>query len=142
LIGSSILRNRIMEWVLIGLGGLSGLVALVCAVLVGVKMLQNNQTAMGIITIVGLFVCGIIGYVLALIFGWQNRQQWGLQKVMPTLTISLILALVLNGVGVAMLLPKMMEEIKNQENNGQQLEEFDAPDFDFQPPQFNDQPVQ
>ena len=130
-----------MEWVLIGLGGLSGLVALVCAVLVGVKMLQNDQTAMGIITIVGLFVCGI-GYMLALIFGWQNRQQWGLQKVMPTLTISLILAFVLYGVGYAMLLPKMMEEIKKLDNNGQQLEEFDASESDLQLPTFDDQPVQ
>jgi len=124
-----------MEFALIGIGIILGMVALVCAILVAVKMLQNNQTAMGVITIVGLFVCGI-GYLLALIFGWQNRKAWGLEKVMPIFTASLILAFVFAGIGYGMMIPKMIDEFNKAQselNNSEFDSGIEEPDFqDFQ----------
>jgi hypothetical protein len=78
-----VLRERIvkMDWALLGLGWIASIVALVCCILVIVKMFQNEQTGLGIATIVGLFVCGL-GHILSLrsfsdgrtrIFGSFNR---------------------------------------------------------------------
>lgn len=108
-----------MDWALLGLGSILSLVALVCAIMVVVKMFQNNQTGLGIGTIVGLFVCGF-GYILALIFGWKNKEEWSLQKVMPIFTVSLILGIVLTGAGYSMLLPKLMKDIQQQQMQMQQ----------------------
>lgn len=102
-----------MEYVLLGIGMILMLVAFVCCILVIVKMFQNNQTGLGIGTIVGMFVCGI-GYILALIFGWKNKEAWKLEKVMPIFTISLILGLVLYGAGYAIMLPKLVNSVQQQ----------------------------
>ncbi|MDZ4851162.1 MAG: hypothetical protein SGI77_17885 [Pirellulaceae bacterium] len=107
-----------MEWVFIIPGMILMLVAFVCTIIIIVKMFQNNQTGMGIGTIVGLFVCGI-GYIVALIFGWKNKDAWGLQKVMPIFTGSLILGLVLYGIGYAILIPKLV----NQSQQMQQMQQ-------------------
>lgn len=123
-----------LAWIFIVLGGISAFAALICAIIVAVKMIQNKQTAMGVITLVGLFVCGI-GYILALVFGWQNRQAWGLQKVMPIFTGSIILAIVLYAVGYGLMIPQIMQEIQNQQ---QQMEQFDASDFDLELPSFQE----
>ena len=117
-------RDLEMEYVLLGIGMILMLVAFVCCILVIVKMFQNNQTGLGIGTIVGLFVCGI-GYILALIFGWKNKEAWKLEKVMPIFTISLILGLVLYGAGYAILLPKLAIQIKDlqQQQMQQQMQQ-------------------
>jgi hypothetical protein len=72
---------------------------------------------------IGLFVCGI-GYLLALIFGWQNRNAWSLQKVMPIFTVSLILSMVLGGVGFAIMTSKAVDEF-NRSQSEQDGGEFD-----------------
>ena len=102
-----------MEWALMGIGGIFGLIAFVCFIMVVIKMFQNNQTGLGIGSIIGIFVCGI-GYIIALIFGWKNKEAWGLQKVMPIFTGSFILCFVLYGAGYAILLPKLATQIQQE----------------------------
>jgi NhaP-type Na+/H+ or K+/H+ antiporter len=102
-----------MEWALMGIGGIFGLVALVCCIMVIVKMFQNNLTGLGIGSIVGIFVCGI-GYILTLVFGWKNKDAWGLEKVMPIYTISLILCFILYGAGYAILIPKLANQVQQE----------------------------
>ncbi len=111
-----------MEWVLLGLGGILMLVAFVCCIIVIVKMFQNNQTGLGIGTIVGLFVCGI-GYILALIFGWKNKDAWKLQTVMPIFTGAFVLGIVLYGAGYALLIPKMVQQVQQQQDLQQQMQQ-------------------
>lgn len=120
-----------MEWLglaLLGIGSIAGIIAFVCAVIVAVKMLQNNQTALGVITIIGFFFCGI-GYLLALIFGWQNRQAWGLQKVMPILTASLILSFVLFVPGYVMIVAKAVQEGEFDMSEFGTTEDMSRPEF-------------
>jgi NhaP-type Na+/H+ or K+/H+ antiporter len=102
-----------MGWAFLTIGGISMLVAFVCCILVIVKMFQNNQTGLGIGTIVGMFVCGI-GYIIALVVGWQNKDRWALQKIMPIFTGSLILGVILYGAGYAMILPEIMKNLPQQ----------------------------
>lgn len=124
-----------MEIVLIGIGALMMLVAFVCCILVIVKMFQNQMTGIGIASIVGLFVCGI-GYILTLIYGWQNKVAWGLQKVMPIYTLSLVLGIILYGVGYGMMLPKMMKQIQEQQEMMQQRDSEDYGNFEFSVPDY------
>ncbi len=125
-----------MEFVLMGIGGVLGLVAFVCCILVIVKMFQNQLTGLGVASIVGIFVCGI-GYILTLIYGWQNKAAWGLQKVMPIYTLCLVLSIVFYGVGYALFLPKVIKAAQEQQQQMQQqaTEEYgdvELPDFNSQ----------
>lgn len=121
-----------MEFALLGIGGLLMLGAFVCCIIVIVKMFQNNQTGIGIASIIGLFICGI-GYILTLIYGWQNKVAWGLQKVMPIYTGCLVLGLVFYGAGYAILIPKMAKDMNQQyeqmnsdfDTDGIDMSEFD-----------------
>ncbi len=112
-----------MEWVLIVIGGLLMLTAFICSIIVIVKMFQNKQTGLGIATIVGLVICGF-GYILALIFGWKNKDAWGLQTVMPIFTGSFILGLVLYGIGYSILIPKIIKDAQGQMQQMQQQGEM------------------
>jgi cytochrome bd-type quinol oxidase subunit 1 len=125
-----------MPWIFVGFGAIFALISLVCAIIVATKMLQNNRTALGVVTIIGVFVCGI-GYIFALIFGWQNRQAWGLQKVMPILTGSLILSLILYGVGYGLMIPDWIKEFEKEfEKQQQQSGQFEDSEFEFNIPTF------
>lgn len=133
-----------MEYVLLGISTIFSIVALVCAILVAVKMLQNDQTAMGVITIIGLFVCGI-GYLLALIFGWQNRNAWSLQKVMPIFTVSLILSMVLGSVGFAIMTSKAVDEfnrIQSEQDGGEFDSGIEEPAFEDFEIEVEEEPAQ
>ena len=125
-----------MEFVLLGIGGLLSLVALVCCILVIVKMFQNQMTGIGIVSIVGIFFCGI-GYILTLIYGWQNKVAWGLQKVMPIYTICLVAGIIFYGIGYGMMLPKMMKQIQEQQEQMQQRATDDFGDFEFSTPDYS-----
>ncbi len=107
-----------MGWALLGISIIFGLIAFVCFVMVVVKMFQNKQTGLGIGSIIGAF-CGI-GYIIALVVGWMNKNAWGLQKVMPIFTVSLILSFVLYGASVVILGPQLVElqrELESQKAN-------------------------
>lgn len=97
-------------------------------------MFQNQMTGLGIASIVGIFFCGI-GYILTLIYGWQNKVAWGLQKVMPIYTICLVAGLVLYGIGYAIFLPKMAKAL--QEQSQQATEEYGS---DLSLPSFESEP--
>lgn len=84
-----------------------GLASLVCFILTLIKMFQNNQTAMGIVCIVTLLVCGI-GGLIAFILGWMNASNWGHQQVMRNWTILVIAQVVLYIIFFAMA-PAMMQ---------------------------------
>ena len=97
-----------MESVLLFIGGVLLLVAFVCCMVVIVKMFLNYRTGLSIGSFFGIFFFGI-GYVLTLVFGWQNKDKWGLQVIMPIYTGALILGLVSFGAGY-FLIPKMKDQ--------------------------------
>lgn len=117
-----------MEFVLLGIGAILGLVAFGCSIFVVVKMFQNEKTGLGVASAIGMLICGF-GYILTLVFGWQNKKAWALEKVMPIYTACLVLAIIFYGAGYAILLPKMMDEIKNQ-----QMQQGGFPQGSFQMP--------
>lgn len=71
------------------------IVALVCYVLVLVKMFQNGQTGLGIACIVLLFCFGI-GVLIAFIVGWVNAKKWNLMPVMLAWTGLIVVGILLN----------------------------------------------
>ena len=78
-----------LEMALMGIGGLCGLIALVCAILVGVKMIQHEQKGLGIATIILCFCTGI-GQLIALIYGWMKAKEWNMKGLMMALTVTLL----------------------------------------------------
>lgn len=82
-----------------GLGSICGLAAFVCFIMVLVKMFQNGQTTMGIISIVTA-CCGI-GHIIALVVGWQNADRWMIRNLMMVYTVCFIGAIVLGAIGQA-----------------------------------------
>lgn len=85
---------EILLWIV---GGLLGLVGLICAIIVIVKMFQNDQTAMGIVTI--LLFCLGIGQFVTLIIGWMKSTEWNIKNMMLVYTVAFFLgpALVVGG---------------------------------------------
>lgn len=83
------------------IGGLGGIV---CGIMVSVKMIQNNNTALGIITLIALFCTGI-GHLIALIFGWIKAGEWRIKNLMIVYSISLVLIIV----GYVMMFPALMK---------------------------------
>ena len=93
---------------------IAGLATFVCAILVVIKMFQNKQTGLGIASIL-LCPC-LIGYILALIFGWKNKDAWNLGTVMPIFTISFIIMIICNAITV----PQIMKQIQDAQQQMQQ----------------------
>jgi hypothetical protein len=77
-----------------GLSAVVGLVSIVCWILVLVKMFQNGQTGLGIVSI----CCGIIAFIV----GWMNASQWGIKNVMMIWTAMILLGIILNIAAAAM----------------------------------------
>jgi hypothetical protein len=74
------------------LNGVGGLIALVCHIIVIVKMFQTGQTGLGIVAIV-LTCCGI-GILLTLIYGWVKVKEWNVQPLMIAFTVGFILSII------------------------------------------------
>jgi hypothetical protein len=74
-------------------GGISGLISLVCFVLVVIKIFQSGQTGLGIACILLLFCCGIGGLV-AFIVGWMNAERWNIKNVMIIWTICFVVNII------------------------------------------------
>ncbi len=68
-----------------------GLVAIVCWILVLVKMFQNGQTGLGIVSI----CCGLVAFIV----GWMNATQWGIKNVMLIWTLTIVVNIILSIVG-------------------------------------------
>lgn len=90
-----------MGLALSALGLLSGFVAFVCYVIVVVKIFQNGKTGVGIAAILTLCCFGI-GYIIALVVGWQNADRWSIRQLMLVYSISLGLGILLSTIGQAM----------------------------------------
>jgi hypothetical protein len=74
------------------LAGLGGLIALICHIIVIVKMFQNGQTGLGILAIV-LTCCFGIGILFTLIYGWVKSTEWNIKNIMLVYTVGFVLHL-------------------------------------------------
>ncbi|MBV9124858.1 MAG: hypothetical protein JO112_16000 [Planctomycetes bacterium] len=75
------------------LGGIGGLIGLVCYIIILVKMFQSGQMVLGIACIV-LLPCCFIGYFLAFIMGWVNRGRYAATNIMIAWTVGLALQVI------------------------------------------------
>lgn len=75
-----------MELLLQALATLSGLVVFVCFVIVIIKMFQNNNAVLGIVSILTCF----LGHLIALVVGWKNKDAWKLNTVMPAFLLAYV----------------------------------------------------
>jgi hypothetical protein len=89
-----------MYWLLASLGGIAGLVSLVCFIMVLIKMFQNGQTGLAIACIVLLFCIGI-GAIIALVVGWQNADRWRIRNIMMIWTICFAVSILCNALSYA-----------------------------------------
>src|SRR5260221_13463238 len=72
------------------------LVWLFCFIYVVVKMFQNGQTVLGIVTLV-LACCAGLGTIIAFAFGWIRSSQWNIKGLMLIWTVAIIGWLILSG---------------------------------------------
>jgi hypothetical protein len=77
------------------LSSVAGLGALVCFILVIVKMFQQGATGLAIACIVLAFCCGI-GFLIAFIYGWMKSGEWNLRNVMLIWTVCIVLSVIGN----------------------------------------------
>jgi hypothetical protein len=83
------------------IGVLFWLVALGCYVWVVIKMFQNQQTGLGIASLV-LAPCVGIGGLIAFVMGWMKAGEWKIKGVMITWTGTGVIAFCFGGAaGVA-----------------------------------------
>jgi hypothetical protein len=82
------------------IGGICGLIALVCYILVIVQMFQHGKTGLGIACLLLLLLCGVGGLV-AFIYGWVNANEWGIKNIMLLWTACIIVSLLRNVVFLA-----------------------------------------
>ena len=94
-----------MAMVLQLLEGVTGIISLVCFVMVVVQMFQRGQTGLGIACILLLFCFGI-GALIAFIYGWTKAGQWGITKLMTIWTVCIVIGLALTGIQFAVAPPQ------------------------------------
>jgi hypothetical protein len=114
-----------------GVGGLLSLVALVCGIMVVVKMIQNKQTALGVISLILMFCTGI-GHLIALIYGWMKSSEWNIKGLMMAYTASLIVGTVLVGAGYGIMISKIVKEVQNNPEFQQQMQQFEMPEVEVE----------
>jgi hypothetical protein len=83
-----------------GVGGLAGIVALVCFIIILVRMFQTGDTTLGIVCIVTL-LCGI-GVLITYIMGWVKQAQYRSFQIMLIWTACLVVGLICNFAAMAM----------------------------------------
>jgi hypothetical protein len=77
-----------MGTVLNVLSGLFGIVALICWIVVLIRMFQRGRTAPAIASLV-LILCGI-GPLVAFVYGWLHVDDLGVRNIMLIWTICLL----------------------------------------------------
>jgi hypothetical protein len=75
-----------MAAIFLGLAVLAGIGSFVCWIMVLIKLFQNGQVAMGIVSI----FCGIVAFVL----GWMNATAWNIKNVMLIWTACLAIGII------------------------------------------------
>ena len=88
-----------MGFVFLGLSGLCVLGQFIAMIMVIVKMFQQNQTGLGVATIL-LSFCGF-GPIIAFIVGWIHANDWGLRKIMLAWTGLIVAGILFYGIGLA-----------------------------------------
>jgi len=78
-----------------------GLVTFVCHLWLVVKMFQNGDIGWGIFGLIGIPICGL-GYLSTFILGWINNSRYGVENVVVTYTIAMVMQVVLLGLLVGM----------------------------------------
>jgi hypothetical protein len=81
------------------IGGICGIVSLVCYILVIVQMFQRGKTGLAIACLLLLLACGLGGLV-AFIYGWVNANQWGIKNIMLLWTACIVVGIVCNGASI------------------------------------------
>lgn len=74
-----------------------GGVALVCYILVLVKLFKHNETAMAWVCL-ATTPCGI-GAVMLLIYGWSMAKQWELRNTMIVWTVAIVVSVFVQIIG-------------------------------------------
>lgn len=69
----------------------AGIGSLVCWIIVLVKMFQNSQILLGIVSI----LCGLVAFIM----GWVNAKQWNIQNVMLIWTACIVVGIIANLMG-------------------------------------------
>jgi hypothetical protein len=89
------------------------LIALVCFILVIVKMFQHQHTGLAIVCIV-LFCC-FVGHLIGFIFGWMKSGEWNIRNIMIAWTVGLVMEIA----GVAISPPdysQFQKQLEQQQN--------------------------
>lgn len=97
------------------LNNLVSLGVLVCWIIILVKMFQNGHTVAGILSIV---IC-CVGWIIALVVGWQNVDRWRIRPLMYTYTGLLIANFILTG----MMVPNIMEAVRQAQQQAIQQQQ-------------------
>ena len=71
-------------------GNVLGLVLLVLLILIIIKMFQNNNSTLGIVTIITTLCCGV-GQFVALVVGWIKSGEWNIKPLMMIYTVVLLI---------------------------------------------------
>ena len=77
------------------LHGLLAIGDLVCFILVVIEMFKRGRTAMGVLCLVSLLVCGV-GMLAVFIIGWINARAWNIQNIMIAWTVLIVLGIAAN----------------------------------------------
>jgi hypothetical protein len=72
------------------IGGIGFLIAVICHIIVIVKMFQNGKSGLAILAIV-LSLCCIPGVLFTLIYGWVKSTEWNIKNLMLVYTIGVVL---------------------------------------------------
>jgi biotin transporter BioY len=81
-----------MEIVATIIGSITGIVGLVCWILVLIKMFQAGQTGLAIVSIVTF--CCVIGYLIPFIYGWMKAKEWSITNIMVVWSICIVINLI------------------------------------------------
>ncbi len=84
-----------------GLGGLAGLVVLICYIVVLLAMFKAGQSGLAIVCIL-LSLCFGVGFLVAFVVGWQRSSEWNLKNVMIIYTVALLICFIGGGAGYAL----------------------------------------
>lgn len=84
-----------MVFLLTGLSVILSIGSLICFIMIVVKMFQNSDQTLGIISLVGLLLCGL-GALVAFVMGWVNSGKYNAQQIMLIWTGCIVGNIVLN----------------------------------------------
>lgn len=83
-----------MEFILLAVAGIAGLVSIVCWILILIKMFQTAGALQGIL--------GIICSLWAFIWGWMNADRLGAKNIMLAWSAAIVVGIIFQIAGQAM----------------------------------------